>query len=164
MRGLLWYMELAACFHPLQRCFWERNSITMPGEISASMLQQDSDSRPFWEGLARGELRIQRCTSCLQAVFYPRAICPHCFSEQLSWITATGNGTIYSYTVAHQAFGPFAEEAPFVVAVVELEEGVRMLTRIVDVPRARVIIGAAVCVTFTPAGDNLTLPYFRLTE
>lgn len=132
-------------------------------QIPASMLQQDSDSRPYWEGLAQGELRIQRCATCTRAVFYPRAHCPHCHSDQLSWIVASGKATLYSYTVVHQAFGAFAEEAPFVVAIVELEEGVRMMTRIIDAPRERLSIGAPLQVTFVTAGEQLTLPYFRLS-
>ena len=135
----------------------------MPAQIPASLIQQDSDSRPYWEGLAQGELRIQRCDVCSRAVFYPRSICPHCHADQLSWIVASGRGTIYSYTVAHQAFGVFAEDAPYVVAIVELEEGVRMMTRI-DAPRERVSIGLAVHVTFETMGENITLPYFRLSE
>jgi len=117
----------------------------------------------YWEGLAQGELRIQRCDACSRHVFYPRAICPHCYSDRLSWITATGKGTIYSYTVVHQAFGPYADEAPFVIAIVELEEGVRMMTRIVDTPHEQVTIGAAVQVTFATIGEGVTLPYFQLT-
>ncbi len=136
----------------------------MPGHIPASMLQQDSDSRPYWEGLAQGELRIQRCKSCARAVFYPRALCPHCHSDQLEWIVASGKGTIYTYTVAHQGFGPFAADVPFVIALVELEEGARMMSRILDAPRERVTIGAAVSVTFEGTGEDLTLPYFRLVE
>ena len=136
----------------------------MSAQLPASMLQQDSDSRPYWEGLAQGELRIQRCDACARAIFYPRALCPHCFSARLSWIVASGKGIIYSYTVAHQAFGPFAAEAPFVVAIVELEEGVRMMTRIIDAPREHITIGAAVQVTFATVGEHFTLPYFRLIE
>ena len=134
----------------------------MPGHIPASMIQQDSDSRPYWEGLAQGELRIQHCNACSEAVFYPRSICPHCHADSLSWIVTSGKGTIYSYTVAHQGFGPFVEDIPFVVAIVELEEGVRMMSRIVDTPRERITVGAAVKVTFESVGDDLTLPYFRL--
>src|SRR6266487_1252834 len=136
----------------------------MPVQIPASMLQQDSDSRPYWEGLRQGELRIQRCNSCSKAVFYPRSICPHCHSDQLAWIVASGKGTIYSYTVVHQAFGPFAVDVPFVIAIVELQEGARMMSRIVDAPRERVAVGAAVRVTFENVGEDLTLPYFRLVE
>jgi len=136
----------------------------MPGHLPASLLVQDSDSRPYWEGLAQGELRIQRCNACSKAVFYPRALCPHCYADQLSWIVASGKGTIYSYTVAHQAFGPFAADVPFVVALIELEEGVRMMSRLLDAPRERVTIGAAVRVTFEKVEEDLTLPYFRLLE
>jgi uncharacterized OB-fold protein len=142
----------------------------MPESISASSFAPDSDSRPFWEGLAEGELRIQRCRSCGKAVFYPRAICPHCHAEQLEWITASGRGTIYTYTVLHQAFGAFAADVPFVVALIDLEEGVRMMSRITDstggtgAPLERVTIGAAVQVTFAGVGDGVTLPYFHLVE
>ena len=136
----------------------------MPGTIPASMIKQDSDSRPYWEGLAQGELRIQHCNVCSKAVFYPRSICPHCHADSLSWIVASGKGTIYSYTVVHQAFGPFAEDVPFVIAVVELEEGTRMMSRIVDAPRERVVVGTAVRVTFEHVGEDMTLPYFRLIE
>lgn len=136
----------------------------MPGHIPTSMIQQDSDSRPYWEGLAQGELRIQYCNACSKAVFYPRSICPYCHADSLSWIVASGKGIIYSYTVAHQGFGPFAEDVPFVVAIVELEEGVRMMSRIVDTPRERIAVGTAVNVTFESVDDNLTLPYFRLVQ
>ena len=127
-------------------------------------IQQDSESRHYWEGLARGELRIQRCTTCSRAVFYPRSLCPHCHAETLAWITASGKGTIYSYTVAHQAFGVFAEQAPFIIAIIELEEGVRMMSRIIDAPREQVAIGKPVQVTFGQVREDLTLPYFRLVE
>ena len=133
----------------------------MPAQLPQPL--RDSDSQVYWEGLAQGELRIQRCDACSRHVFYPRAICPHCFSDQLSWITATGKGTIYSYTVAHQAAGPYADDVPFVIAIVELAEGVRMMTRIVNAPREQVRIGAAVYVTFAPVGEGITLPYFQLT-
>ena len=136
----------------------------MPAHLPASLFVQDSDSRPYWEGLKQGELLIQRCDSCSQAVFYPRAICPHCHSDQLSWIVASGKGTIYSYTVAHQAFGPFAADVPFIVVLIELEEGARMLSRLLDAPRERVTIGAAVQVVYEQVEEDLTLPYFRLLE
>lgn len=133
----------------------------MPVQIP---IDSDGDSRVYWEGIARGELRIQRCDACHRYVFYPRSICPHCFSDQLSWIMASGEGTIYSYTVVHQAFGAFAGDAPFIIAIVELAEGVRMMARIVDGPREGVTIGAPVRVTFETVADAMTLPYFRLIE
>ena len=122
----------------------------------------DGDSRVYWEGIEQGELRIQRCDVCARTVFYPRSICPHCHANQLSWIVATGKGTIYTYTVAHQAYGAFASDAPFVIALVELAEGVRMMTRIVDAPREHVKIGARVQVSFETSAEGIKLPYFRL--
>lgn len=134
----------------------------MPVQIPQPAI--DSDSRPYWEGLAHGELRIQQCQVCSRYVFYPRSICPHCFSDQLGWVTATGKGVIYTYTVVHQAFGSFAGQPPYVVALVELEEGVRMMSRIVGAPRDQITVGAAVRVTFEVVGTDLTLPYFELAH
>lgn len=124
----------------------------------------DGDSQPFWEGIGRRELLIQRCDACQRHVFYPRSHCPHCFGDSLSWVQATGTGTIYSYTVVHQAYGPFAGDVPFVVALVELQEGVRMMTRIAGSPPEAVRVGASVYVVFEHINDELTLPYFALTE
>lgn len=123
----------------------------------------DGDSRVFWEGVAQHKLLIQRCDACQQYIFYPRSLCPHCFSDALSWVQAEGAGTIYSYTVVHQAYGPFAAQVPFVVALVELSEGVRMMTRITGSPPEAVRIGAPVRVVFEQVGEGLTLPYFELT-
>jgi uncharacterized OB-fold protein len=135
----------------------------------------DGDSRPYWEGVAQGELRIQHCDACGRHVFYPRALCPHCHVDRLSWVTASGDGTIYSYTVVRQAFGPFATQVPFVVAVVELAEAVRMLTRLTGVEvdadgsvSDAVTIGAPVHVTIEqiePGAEGeepFVLPCFQL--
>jgi uncharacterized protein len=124
----------------------------------------DSDSRSYWEGLSHGELRIQHCDHCSRNVFYPRSICPHCFSQKLSWITAIGRGTIYSYTVVHQAYGAFADTVPFVIAIVELEEEVRMMTQIVNTPREEIAIGKPVIITYHKISDEVTLPYFQVAE
>ncbi|MFM1654140.1 Zn-ribbon domain-containing OB-fold protein [Brevibacillus sp. B_LB10_24] len=129
----------------------------MAGQIPKPLI--DDDSRPYWEGLKRGELLIQRCGDCNQSIFYPRALCPHCFSERVSWEKASGRGRIYSYTVVHRAFGPY--ETPYVVAIVELEEGVRMMTRILG-DREKIAIDNRVEVTFEQVDDDLTLPYFQL--
>ncbi len=134
----------------------------MPAQIPQPTI--DSDSREYWDGLAQGELRIQHCTACSHYVFYPRSICPHCFASEITWVKAAGRGKIYSYTVVWQAFGRFAEDVPYVVAIVELDEGVRMMSRIVGTPPEAVKIGAAVQVTFEHFDEGVTLPYFQLTE
>jgi uncharacterized OB-fold protein len=120
----------------------------------------DAESKEFWDGIAAGELRVQRCESCGQAVFYPRALCTHCHSDRLVWTVAKGTGTVYSYTVAHRGFGEFAAQAPFTVALVDLDEGVRMLTRIVG--GGPIEIGDRVRLEITRLdADSPELPCFR---
>ncbi|WP_419878579.1 Zn-ribbon domain-containing OB-fold protein [Brevibacillus centrosporus] len=131
----------------------------MAGQIPKPVV--DSDSKPYWDGLNNHELMIQHCDDCSKHIFYPRLLCPHCFSDQISWTQASGQGKIYSYTVVHRAFGPFADQAPYVVAIVELAEGVRMMTRITG-NREDIAIGKPVTVTFEKVDDVLTLPYFKL--
>ena len=119
----------------------------------------DGDSKPYWEGLKNHELWIQQCQECHQHIFYPRSICPHCFSEQVNWVKSNGVGKIYSYTVVHRAVGPFKEQTPFVVAVVELDEGVRLMTRIKKEAH-QIAIDQKVKVIFETVDDELILPYF----
>jgi uncharacterized OB-fold protein len=116
---------------------------------------------PFWEGVAARELRLQRCDACARAVFFPRVLCPHCHSEDLSWFRAAGTGTVYSYTVVRRTWGAFADQVPYTVALIDLDEGPRMLSQIVgDSPAG---IGARVEVVFTDLGveDGPLLPCFQ---
>lgn len=124
---------------------------------------QDLDSAPYWQAAREGRLDIPHCNSCGQYHFYPRAVCPHCHSDDLAFRTVSGRGTVHTYTVARRPAGPaFADDVPYVVAVIELEEGPRMMSRIeADTPEA-VRIGAPVEVTFVAAGEDVTIPYFRL--
>ncbi|MCI2418831.1 Zn-ribbon domain-containing OB-fold protein [Saccharopolyspora sp. K220] len=122
---------------------------------------QDAETRPFWDGIAAGELRLQRCADCGSAIFYPRSVCPNCFGDRIDWVTASGRGTVYSCTVAHRAFGEFAEQAPFTVALVDLDEGPRMMTRIVA--SEQVGIGDRVELVITRlAADSPEVPCFRV--
>lgn len=123
----------------------------------------DADTKPYWDGIADGELRLQRCEACGAAVFYPRAVCPHCFGGPLRWFTAAGTGRVYSYTVAHRAFGDFVGQTPFTVALVDLDEGVRMMTRIVGASPGSVEIGMRVQLTVEQIADA-NLPCFRPAE
>ncbi len=118
----------------------------------------DAVSTPFWEGIAEGVLRIQHCQACGRYVFYPRAVCPHCTSVDLGWVEASGSGRIHSYTVVHRAPADYRDEIPYVVALVELDEGVRMMTRLVGVEPADVRVDLPVEVAIQ--GDP-RLPYFR---
>jgi uncharacterized OB-fold protein len=90
-------------------------------------------TRPFWAGLLKGEFRIQRCEECGKYVFYPRIACPNCLSDRLAWVTASGKGRLYSFTVVRRAMNPaFQADVPYVFAIVELEEGPRVTTNVVN--------------------------------
>jgi uncharacterized OB-fold protein len=118
----------------------------------------DDVTQPFWDGIAAGRLRLQRCRDCGRHVFYPRAVCPHCTTGELEWVDATGRGSVYSFTVVHRAPPGFADDAPYAVALVDLEEGVRLMTRLVDAAPDEVEVGLAVEVTIQ---GEPALPYFR---
>jgi len=122
----------------------------------------DEESRGFWEALARHELYLQRCGSCERVRHPPRAVCPACLSSEIEWIRASGNGQVYSFTVTHQNHAPgFRNRLPYVLAVVELDEGVRMMTTIGGCDPVEVRIGMPVTVEFDDVTDEITLPVFR---
>lgn len=98
---------------------------------------------------------------CARIVFYPRARCPHCSADALSWATVSGRGTIYSFTVVHRrASTETGQLVPYVVALVDLAEGGRLMTNIVGCPIEEVAIGLPVRVTFKPVSDAVSLPLF----
>jgi len=121
------------------------------------------ETKEFWEGTKRGELRIQRCRSCGKAYFYPRPLCPHCSSTDVEWFTASGKATLYSYVINQRPARGFEDMAPYVIAVVQLEEGPRMMTNIVGVePKPENLpLDMAVEVTFEKQDDDITLPLFK---
>ncbi|MDY6862787.1 MAG: Zn-ribbon domain-containing OB-fold protein [Thermodesulfobacteriota bacterium] len=122
----------------------------------------DEDTREFWEGCKRGELLIQRCNRCERYRFQPRAICPDCMSLENEWKKVSGKGKIYSFVVYHQPHHPaWKDEIPYVVALVELDEGIRMISNIIEFPHDQVKIGMAVEVKFEKAADEITLPKFK---
>ena len=92
------------------------------------------ETQPFWDGCAAGELRIQRCADCGRPYFYPRPVCPACGSRDVEWFTASGRATLYSYVINHRPAPGFEDDAPYAIAVVELDEGPRMMTSIVGLP------------------------------
>ena len=123
------------------------------------------DSGPFWEATRQGRLLLQWCNACERAIFYPRAFCPHCSAgaEGLEWRPASGRGTVYAAGVEHRpdAVGAtFSGGQPFCVALVELDEGVRVLSNVVGCPPGEVRCGMAVVVTWEPLSDGRQLPLF----
>ncbi|MBI2887590.1 MAG: Zn-ribbon domain-containing OB-fold protein [Chloroflexi bacterium] len=120
------------------------------------------DTAPFWKGCQAGQLLLQRCAACGALRYPPRPMCPQCTSKETGWVPASGRGTVYSYTVTHQALHPsLADKVPHLVILVELEEGVRITSNIVDCPPDQVRIGMPVEVVFHQVNPELTLPKFR---
>ena len=122
----------------------------------------DEEMRPWWEAAQRHELYIQKCRDCGDLRFHPRALCTSCMSSRVEWIKCSGRGKIYTYTVTNQnGSAGFRDSLPYVLAWVELEEGVRMLTNIVECPPAQVKIDQAVEAVFDDVTPEVTLVKFR---
>jgi len=122
----------------------------------------DPGTQPYWDALKERKLLLKSCKDCHKPHFYPRELCPHCYSDNLEWVEASGDGEIYSFTTVHRAAGPaFADEVPYVVALVALSEGPRMMTRITGDPDV-VKIGLRVHVSFENAGEGMVLPFFSI--
>ena len=119
------------------------------------------DTQEFWDATAEGRFLLKRCDDCGVVIWYPRFLCPDCSSTNTSWFEATGKGTVYSYTVPRRGNGPYREAAPFVVAYVELEEGPRILTNLVDVAIEDLAVGMPVEVVWHDTGQGNALYRFR---
>ncbi len=117
---------------------------------------------PFWEATKTKRLVLQRCESCEKFVFYPRDFCPHCFGESLSWENVSGEGTIYAISVMHKPGNPMmAGQIPYAVAIVELREGVRMLSNLVGCKPGEGRVGMKVRVAWEALPDGKNLPLFE---
>lgn len=118
--------------------------------------------RPWWDAAHARQLKVQRCENCGHLAFPPAPICPRCRETRLGWIDVSGRGTVWSFTVFHKTyFEGFAEEMPYAVAIVELEEGPRMWTQVVGVANDDLEIGMPVEAVFEDVTDEVTLVKFR---
>jgi uncharacterized OB-fold protein/acyl dehydratase len=120
---------------------------------------RNQDNAFFWEGVDRGELLIQRCVSCGRLRHPPRPMCPNCQSLEWDTVTASGKGEVYSFIIPHYPQVPMFEY-PYVVAVIALEEGTRLISNVIDIDPGDVTIGMPVEVRFVAVDDELTLPLF----
>lgn len=120
----------------------------------------DPLTRPFWEASAERRLLLQRCRGCGRCQFYPRGHCTGCWGDDLEWIESTGRGTVHSFTVIHRTReAGFAGDVPYVFALIDLEDGVRLSGNITGVAADGVAIGSPVRLVFRQRG-GLTLPLF----
>jgi uncharacterized OB-fold protein len=123
----------------------------------------DADSEPFWAATKDGRLLVQRCDACGGHQLYGRALCVDCHSDRVQWVEASGTGTIYSRTTIRQnPSRSFRHLLPLVVALVDLDEGPRVMTNVVGSDHEAVEIGARVRVTFESVSDQASLPLFEL--
>lgn len=119
-------------------------------------------SQPFWDGAKEHRLMLQRSKRTGKYIYYPRAVSPYGPGDELEWIQASGKGSVYSYTVARRPTGPqWAEEGPYVIAIIELEEGPHLTANILGCPTEQVSIGMAVMASFEDVTDDVTLVQFR---
>ena len=132
----------------------------MSGKPAIPLPRPTQLSRPHWDGCLEGVLRVQRCRDCGHFVFIPQPLCTRCHAEALEWVASSGRGSVYSYTVVHRPPRP-AFAVPYVVAIVELEEGWHMLTNLTECRPEDVRVGLPVEVAFRPMSEEITLPYFR---
>lgn len=123
---------------------------------------QNADSKVYWAAAADGDLVLKHCLDCGKHHFPPRQLCPYCWSENMAWSKSSGAGVIYSFTVMHRPPMPaFAARVPYVVALVDLAEGPRMMANVVGDDALEVGVGDRVQVCFEARGDAAKVPQFR---
>ena len=136
-------------------------------DIPKPLPQATPDTQEFWDGMKRHELRVQHCNDCDRSYLYPRPFCPRegCHSRNVEWRTATGQGSLATYVIAHRGHPAFTEDGPYIIAVVELDNGARLMTNIIGVEDAtpeQLPVGAAVEIVYADVNDDVTLPHFQL--
>lgn len=123
------------------------------------------ENRPFWDGARSEELRMQQCTNCRHIRYPIGRICPECLEEGHDWVPLSGRGEVYSSIVFHQVYNKaFADDVPYNVALVQLDEGPRMFSNVVGVPPSEVRVGDRVRVVFDRVTEEVTIPRFTPEE
>ncbi|WP_329121156.1 Zn-ribbon domain-containing OB-fold protein [Streptomyces sp. NBC_01465] len=134
--------------------------MTAPATVRFDLPEADAFTEPYWAAAREGHLLIRRCGDCGRAHHYPREFCPYCWSERVEWERASGRATLYTWSVVHRNdLPPFGEKVPYVAAVVDLAEGPRLMTEVVEVPEAELRIGMELQVTVRAQGE-FAVPVF----
>lgn len=122
----------------------------------------DNDTETWWAATRDERLLIKRCADCARAHWYPRPFCPYCWSERVDWEQASGRATLYTWSVVYSNdLPPFPAKVPYVAAVVDLDEGPRMMTNVVDCDFADLRVGLPLQAAFQAETDDVVLPVFR---
>lgn len=122
-------------------------------------------SKEYWEAAKRHEFIIQKCEECSKHVFYPRAFCPHCLSSRLKWVKASGSGVIHTYSIVHKmSMMNFKKKTPYNIAIIELDEGVRLMSEVINCSPEELEIGKRVKVVFEDITERYSIPKFILEK
>jgi uncharacterized protein len=121
------------------------------------------ETEEYWKAAKRHELFLQRCKNCGQVIYFPRIICFKCLSDELEWFKSKGCGTVYSYTIiryqiAHKSFEP---DVPYIYAIIDLDEGVRMISNVINIVPSKINIGMRVKVIFEDVTNEVSIPKFE---
>ena len=134
----------------------------MTDVVSRPIPEITEELRPFFAAAREGRLVVQRCVGCGRRRFPPRDICSECLGREADWVGSSGRGHLVSFNVMHQVYHPgFAAKVPYAVALVELDDGGRMLTNVVECPIESLRVGLPVEVTFEQRSAEVSLPQFR---
>jgi uncharacterized protein len=121
-----------------------------------------AESQAYWDGLRDRKLLMPRCDACGKYWFPPSLLCPHCNATNWTWASTSGRGRIFSYVVYHRVYHPgFADEVPYAVAVIELDEGPRMVSNVIGIAPDKLACDLRVEVVYQPITDTITLPKFK---
>jgi uncharacterized OB-fold protein len=121
------------------------------------------ESQPFWDGCKQGEFRLQTCRKCDRINWFPRSLCFNCGSGSFDWVKASGKATLETYSIVYRPMSEaWATEVPYTLAIVWLDEGIRMVTRLLHPPETVPEIGGRLTVRFVPIEQGFLLPYFEI--
>jgi uncharacterized protein len=131
-------------------------------QFSKPLPNIDEDSKPFWDYCKQHELRVQKCLNCGKLHYPPSGMCPHCLHPKCEWVKISGKGQVYSFIIVRRPYHPsFAKEIPYTVAIIETDEGMRMLSNVVQCKPEAVKVGMPVEVVFEAATEEFVLPKFK---
>jgi uncharacterized OB-fold protein len=120
-------------------------------------------TKPYWEGCKQHQLLLQKCGDCGRFQFYPRTICTSCSANTLDWVASSGAGTVVSWTIVrHPESEAYADDVPYVIALIKLQEGPTMMSQIIDSDVDSIRSGLAVNVSFQDWTDEISMPVFRV--
>ena len=130
--------------------------------ITRNLPQATPETKTYWEGCRQHQLLIQQCSKCSKYQFYPRIICTACMSNNIEWVKASGCGHIVSYTIVRRAISEaYAADVPYVIALIQLDEGPTMMSNVINFEPDKIVIGMPVEVVFDDWSEELSIPMFQ---